>query len=302
MSRYQRESGDLEIHLSELEYRNRINMVIAFIWNNPDGQPTLNHLAAIAGFSPFHFHRIFSAFVGEPLAEYSRRVRLVNACHMLIQSRTPVTEIALSAGYETPAAFTKAFRKLYGESPTHVRSTGRPPVLPINNDTNNQRRRRMNPEIRDLPEMIVHYATARGSINQDFTLAANKAFEVLCSYVEKNRLGSQIRLCLGISPDDPDIISVDQLRYEAGFVFKAGINPPATADVKVKVIPAGRYAVFLHQGPYSTLWQAWNAIYRDWLPGSGKELRDEAPFEIYLDDKTKTKVDKLRTEICVPIK
>jgi AraC family transcriptional regulator len=302
MSRNLRDTDELEIRLSELEYRDRINKVIAFIWNNPDGQPTLNCLAAIAGFSPYHFHRIFAAFVGEPLAEYSRRVRLVHACHTLIQSRTPVTEIALSAGYETPAAFTKAFRKLYGESPTHVRSTGRPPVLPINNDSNNLRRQRMNPEIRDLPVMTVYFATARGSINQDFTLAANKAFEVLCSYVEKHRLEHHIHLCLGIFPDDPDIIPADQLRYEAGFVFKTGINPPATADIKIKVIPAGRYAAFLHQGPYSTLWQGWNAIYRDWLPGSGKELRDEAVFEIYLDDKTKTKADKLRTEICVPIK
>jgi AraC family transcriptional regulator len=68
------------------------------------------------------------------------------------------------------------------------------------------------------------------------------------------------------------------------------------------VVPAGRYAVFLHQGSYSTLWQAWNTIYRDWLPGSGMTLRDDAPFEIYLDDKAKTKEDKLRTEICIPIK
>ena len=112
---------------------------------------------------------------------------------------------------------------------------------------------------------------------------------MLCSYVDKNDLDSHIRLCLGISPDDPDIIPADQLRYEAGFVFKTGIDPPIHADVKIKVIPAGRYAVFLHQGSYSTLWQAWNAIYRDWLPGSGMSLRDESPFEIYLDDKTKTK-------------
>jgi len=160
----------------------------------------------------------------------------------------------------------------------------------------------MKPEICDLPEMTVHYATAKGMINQDFTIAANKAFEVLCSYVEKNRLGPHIRLCLGISPDDPDAIPADQQRYEAGFVFKAGVNPPTTEEVKVKVIPAGRYAIFLHQGSYSTLWQAWNAIYRDWLPSSGMQLRDVAPFEVYLDDKSKTKEEKLRTEIHIPVK
>lgn len=160
----------------------------------------------------------------------------------------------------------------------------------------------MNPEIRELPEMTVYYATAKGMINQDFTVAADKAFIILCAYVEKNHLEPHIRLCLGISPDDPDIIPADQQRYEAGFMFKASINPPVTDDIKIKVIPAGCYAIFLHQGSYSTLWQAWNAIYRDWLPGSGMTLRNEAPFEIYLDDKTKTREDRLRTEICIPIK
>ncbi len=302
MNRYLRDSNVPDIRLSELEYRNRINKVIAIIWNNPDQRYSLDMLASVAGFSPFHFHRIFTAFVGEPLGEYIRRIKLINASHNLLNSTTTITEIAMAAGYETPAAFTKAFRKLFGTSPSYVRSTGRPPVLANTNEQNSKRSRKMNPEIRELTEMTVHYATARGSINQDFTVAANKAFNILCNYVEKNHLGSHILLCLGISPDDPDVIPVEQQRYEAGFVFKAGINPPVTDDVKIKMIPAGRYAVFMHQGSYSTLWQAWNAIYRDWLPSSNIELRDEAPFEIYLDDKSKTKEDKLRTEICIPIK
>jgi AraC family transcriptional regulator len=165
-------------------------------------KPTLKQLSSIAGFSPYHFHRIFTAFVGEPLGEYIRRVRLVNACHTLIQSRDFVTEIALSAGYETPTAFTKAFRKLYGVYPSHVRSTGRPPVLPNNTESNNKSSLRMKPEMRDLPEMAVHYATATGMINQNFTVAANKAFNVICRYAEKNRLEPHIRFCLVVSPDD----------------------------------------------------------------------------------------------------
>ncbi len=302
MDRFLRDSNEVAIRLSELEYRNRINKVIAIIWNNPDERFRLDTLASVAGFSPFHFHRIFAAFVGETLGEYIRRIKLITASHSLVNTKYSVTEIAFSAGYETPAAFAKAFHKFYGVSPSQVRSTGRPPVLPNNTYANNKRSMQMKPEIRDLSEMTVYYATAKGAVNQDFTNAANKAFGILGSYVNKNRLGPHIRLCLGLSPGDPDVIPADQQRYEAGFVFKAGVNPASTEDVKVKVIPAGRYAIFMHQGPYSTLWQAWNAIYRDWLPGSGKELRDEIPFEVYLDNKTKTKVEKLRTEICIPIK
>lgn len=186
MNKYLRDSGVLAFRLCELEYRNRINKAIAVIWEDPEKQPTLHNLSAIAWFSPFHFHRIFKAFVGETLGEYIRCVRLVRACHALIHTHKQVTEIALSAGYETPAAFTKAFRKLYGVNPSHVRFTGRPPVVPIQTVTTNKRSRKMNPEIRELPELTVHYTTARGSINQDFTFAANKGFNGLCSYVEKN--------------------------------------------------------------------------------------------------------------------
>jgi AraC family transcriptional regulator len=175
-------------------------------------------------------------------------------------------------------------------------------VLSNLHDNTKIRSRKTNPEIRELPDMTVYYSTARGSIIQDFTPAASKAFATLSRYVEKNRLQSQILFCLGITPDDPDVIPVDQLRYEAGFAFKAGINSPATKDVEIRSIPAGRYAVFLHQGPYDTLWQTWNAIYHDWLPCSGMTLRDELPFEVYLDDKTRIKEGNKLAEIYIPIK
>ena len=139
MDRFLRDSNEVAIRLSELEYRNRINKVIAIIWNNPDERFRLDTLASAAGFSPFHFHRIFAAFVGETLGEYIRRIKIINASHSLVNTKYSVTEIALSAGYETPAAFAKAFRKFYGVSPSQVRSTGRPPVLPNNTYTKNKR-------------------------------------------------------------------------------------------------------------------------------------------------------------------
>jgi len=84
MNRYLRDSGELAVHLRELEYRNRINQAISVIWVETEKTPTLQELSTIDGFSSFHFHRIFTAFVGEPLGEYTRRVKLVTACHALI--------------------------------------------------------------------------------------------------------------------------------------------------------------------------------------------------------------------------
>ncbi len=62
-----------------VDYRERLNRVLVYIQENIDSSLTLQTLAGIACFSPFHFHRIFTAFVGETLSEYIRRIRLERA-------------------------------------------------------------------------------------------------------------------------------------------------------------------------------------------------------------------------------
>lgn len=78
-------------------------------------------LAAVAGFSVPHFHRIFTACAGENIASYVRRVRLQRAGRKLRMGAVDITEIALAAGYDTHAAFSKAFRQYFGLSPSQFR-------------------------------------------------------------------------------------------------------------------------------------------------------------------------------------
>ena len=81
-------------------------------------------LAAVAGFSIPHFHRVFTARVGESAASYVRRVRLERAARKLRMGAVDITEVALAAGYESHAAFSKAFRQQYGMSPREFRQLG----------------------------------------------------------------------------------------------------------------------------------------------------------------------------------
>jgi len=80
----------------------------------------------VAFFSPYHFHRIFAAFTGEPLAAFIRRLRLECAAQRLVHLDASVTEIALDAGYETPAAFTRAFSAHFGVAPSAYRGRNQP--------------------------------------------------------------------------------------------------------------------------------------------------------------------------------
>jgi AraC family transcriptional regulator len=85
---------------SRSEYERRMHRVIAHIDEHLDQALDLNTLADVAHFSQFHFHRLFSAWMGETLGDYVRRRRLeVAAMRLAAQPRAAVLDIALSAGF-----------------------------------------------------------------------------------------------------------------------------------------------------------------------------------------------------------
>src|SRR5690349_24710545 len=90
-----------------------------------DAPHSLPELAAHACLSPFHFHRLFAAVVGEPPAEYVRRLRLERAAHELSMSNRAVADIAREAGYGSQSAFTRAFRERFGCAPRVFRERER---------------------------------------------------------------------------------------------------------------------------------------------------------------------------------
>ena len=81
-------------------------------------------LAAVAGFSVPHFHRVFTAQVGESAISYIRRMRLERAARKLRMGAVDITEVAFAAGYDTHAAFSKAFKQQFGLSPSEFRQLG----------------------------------------------------------------------------------------------------------------------------------------------------------------------------------
>ena len=78
-------------------------------------------LADVAGFSVPHFHRVFTAHVGESAISYVRRLRLERAGRKLRMGAVDITEVALAAGYDSHAAFSKAFKQHFGLSPSEFR-------------------------------------------------------------------------------------------------------------------------------------------------------------------------------------
>lgn len=105
-------------------HHERIMDVQKYIRNHLDEPLNRDVLAAVAGFSVPHLHRIFSASTGVSMAGYVRRVRLERAGRKLRMGAVDITEVALAAGYATHAAFGKAFKQQYGCTPSAFRQLG----------------------------------------------------------------------------------------------------------------------------------------------------------------------------------
>jgi AraC family transcriptional regulator len=78
-------------------------------------------LASRLHLSRFHFDRLVTAAGGEPPATLRRRVLLERAAYRLITTSDELLPIALDAGYSSHEAFTRAFRRAYGETPSRWR-------------------------------------------------------------------------------------------------------------------------------------------------------------------------------------
>ena len=103
------------------DHSERILRVLVHIQCNLDHELSLESLAGVACFSPFHFHRVFAALVGESVMAHIRRLRLERAAQRLLSTKATVLQIALDAGYETHEAFTRAFKVTLGKSPSAFR-------------------------------------------------------------------------------------------------------------------------------------------------------------------------------------
>lgn len=282
------------------DHLERLNKVLVYIQSNIDNSMNLKALSAVARFSPFHFHRIFRAYIGETVYDHVRRLRLERAAQKLYDSRQSVTEIALSVGYETPAAFTREFRKQFGKNPTEFRKMKRqnlPASLNlIKNRTQKKRKSPASPELRLVREQQVLFVRKNGS----YARAASAAWPSLMRYAYSRRLMKKDTKFIGISHDNPEITPEEKIRYDACITFSGNAEPDG--EVGIQTIAGGRYAVFLHSGPYSNFDRTYDSIMSEWYPKSGEKLRDAPCFEEYLNrNPGRTKPENLMTEIYVPI-
>jgi AraC-like DNA-binding protein len=105
----------------------RLERILACIRKSFASELGLGGIALRFGMNPSYFSDYFRRNLGITFSEHLARVRIQEAIRLLGEDRQNVTEIALACGFNTPASFYRAFRRVTGGSPRDFRS-GRPPI------------------------------------------------------------------------------------------------------------------------------------------------------------------------------
>lgn len=106
-------------------------------------------------------------------------------------------------------------------------------------------------------------------------------------------------MMFGICHDDPEVTPPAKLRYDACLTVDENFAP--TGDIGVQTVAGGEYAMTTHTGPYNTLGRTYAEFLGQWLPRSGRELRNDPCLEVYLNDPHGTPPDELLTDIYAPL-
>jgi AraC family transcriptional regulator len=288
-----------------MDYRLCIQNSIDYIEEHLQECMTVDDLARIAGFSPYHYYRVFSAYVGIPVMEYIRRRRLAHASAELVRGKR-IIDIAVDYGFDTHNGFAKAFRKVYGCSPEQYRVhvSGQ---VPRKVDLLLLKQYNLKGGIVVEPKIVVKPAAKIAGFELKTTCQDGKNLQEIPAFWQSMTpekfavLHKQLHAAhhneLGICyPPDPAtgnfsyVIAIEVLDYE---------NVPP--DMFRSEIPQATYAVFLvppveNMGPeFSDAIQGtWKYIFTTWFPDSGYELAEgKLDYELYGEG---TKV-----EIYIPI-
>lgn len=264
------------------DYLARFSRVVAYVdaHAHTEADLTVERLSGVAAFSKFHFHRQWAALYELGVGEYVQLVRLKRAAYALaFRSERSVLELALEAGYESPEAFARAFKRRLGQTPSEFRR--QPDWLAWDAATRKMHDIRSNAmitapgstvEIVSFPETRVAVLEHRGDPR-----TLGDSIRRFVTWRKENRLQPRASATYNILYGDPDAAPPEEFRLDLCAATQGEVADNA-AGVVARTIPGGRCAVLRHTGSDDGLGAALGVLYREWLPASGHEPRDFPPF------------------------
>lgn len=283
------------------EYRVRINEVVNFILHNLSEELSLQQLADIAKYSPFHFQKIFKQVVGESPKQYVIRMRLETAAHALVmhQHKT-VTEIAMEHGFSSSATFARSFKNYFGDSAESFRSVPRGqnaeryqdnPSIQIKKVTSDEVElclKSLNIRVQKKDGFRCVFINAKLYDNESIQNAFRKVGQIAETYdlvLPNSRFAGVVYLHSGI--------------YRAMFI--ADSNQRIPKHLNLLEIPAAKYALLDLTGGFRTNMDKLKIFVEFWIPESGYRIADIVGYEMFTESPLEKPYNEIKKEIYIPI-
>lgn len=262
---------------------------------------SIEDIANQANASPFHFQRTFSILTDITVGDYLRRRRLTLAAEELSRTDMKIIDLAFKYGYDTPEAFTKAFRKQHGVSPSAVRKgIGK---------------------LQSYSRLVIQ-VSLKGAEPVKYRIVEKEGFKAVgvkrqFSCVNDEHLRLIPKLWEDVNSDGTCDSLIPLMNGELKGILGVCVSETKdrTIDYWVAVenvegssetfetldIPTSKWAVFeVHGAMPHAMQNAWKKIYSEWYPSSGYEFAGTAEFELYPEGNAYE--SNYYSEIWIPVK
>lgn len=298
-------------------YLTRLHAVVDHVELHLADELDLRSLAAVAHFSPWHFHRLFHAMMGETVADHVRRRRLeAGAGRLLAAPARTVASVALETGFGSAEVFSRQFKARFGVTPTAWREGAhrqwavarRSELLGMHQA---RRQARATPAaagrahaaiadvaLRTLPAMRVAYLRQVGPYGDP---RIGQVWQRLMRWAGQLGLLDGRHRLVGVCHDSPDIALPGQCRYDA--CVEIGEGQVATRQIGVQHVAGGRYACMRFAGTGDDIYGAWLRLFAEWLPQSGYQPDDRPAIEAYgTSVEGDAQTGRFSCELCLPVR
>jgi AraC family transcriptional regulator len=262
----------------------RLTQVLQLLEQQLDTDLNLDSLSAEVGLSKYHFHRWCSLCFGMPVMTLLRQLRLKRAAYQLVyRPQLSIIDIALQAGFDSHAGFSRAFRRTFAQNPSNFRQhpdwhywqTQQQKVRQLRTDLMDNASQ-YQVEIVEVPALPLAVMSHRGAPQ-----LLGQTIRHFIAWRRANQLPPDRSRTFNLLYDDPSQVSADEHRFDLACSlahWPADRPLPATTAEAPAVfrltLAAGRCARLRHYGSDDQIGQAVQYLYQQWLAQSGQQLGD----------------------------
>ena len=255
-------------------YVNICKRTVSYIDNHLSEELSLEKISTAVFCSKYHLHRIFSAIYGQTINQYIVEQRLNRAAYQLVFRREQsITHIGLNTGFANSESFTRAFKRVFTQSPREYRT--HPVHKPWLNQklfemeyTMNKSEVASNVEIITLDPINLAILTHKGHPDN-----LHDTLNRFIGWRRSNNLSPEKYRTFNLFHEDPSQVPLEEFSVDLCSQIPDDFDQ-LDKEMKKAIIPAGRYAKLRHHGKESTLAITIQSLYENWLVQSEETPKD----------------------------